>query len=552
MPAPDPQGDPMTKEPVDSPQPSEEQPSGAPASPSPRRRSVWPKILLAVVIVAIGLAAVHQTGWLSVLSRSAVKTAAEEPLPATFAKINLDDLFSTGDVLKLAGRSPGDPGCTAFPSMEKAVVPEPGATACPPLSPGAPPLQAPPAPEPTEEGAKQPPAVSARPVPAPKPVETPVISPREPAFLEPQAKRKPASSPADERPEAVSTGPTATGRPSRGPGPSSTTPEDKTRKAGTPVASQPPTTPTSDRETVPADQDSGKQKPFQLPGSLRVTIHNYAGTSVKWGMMVILDDSRVMAAKSKAWNPSRSAAAAGFVEKLPGALTTGSKMAVRDFLCKKTGSEKKAGPCLSHMLLDWSADPAKQLKEKLAALEPAGTTNPCAAVAYSAKKDLGEIGTLVPRMLMVTCGSAKCDHKSALAALQKTGFKEKIAVDVVALGMGTKRQRGYSELAKKTGGLFIRADNPADMDRALSRYEKILKKKTVEKVEVRGEKATFILDLNEEITVHPGTYTVILPTVAGVPASNRTISNVKIGSGEARVLDVRVRKGKLHVRAGKK
>ncbi len=545
----------MTQKPVDGRQPSEEKPSSASSSSSPRRLSRWLKIVLPVLIVALGLMAAHQTGWWASLTGPDRKSGPSEALSPTAVKTSVDDLFSSSDVLKLVGRSPADPGRVLFPSFERSVVPESGdkAKSCPPLSPGAPPSQAASSPEPAAQGPGPAPAVSPRSLPAPRPVETPVISPREPAVPEASAgKKKAASGPVRDRSDGPESRPPATGRDFPEPDDTGAPAEGKAKKTGTGVASPPlsPSTPGSEKAS---DQDErGKQEPFQLPGSLMVKIHNYAGTSVQWGMMVILDDSSAMASKVKPWNPTPSAAAVNLVGKLPGILTPGSKMAVRDFLCKKTGAEKRSGPCLSHVLLDWSAKPTKQLKEKLAALEPGGTNNPCAAVAFSAKKDLGELGKLVPRMLVVTRGSVKCDHKGALAALQKTGIREKISVDVIALGMSSKRQRGYATLAKKTNGVFIKADKPADIDLALARYEKILKKKTVEKVEVRGDKATFILDLSEEITIPPGSYTVVLPTVAGITTDHRTIPHVRIASGEARVLNVRIRKGKLQVRAVKK
>jgi hypothetical protein len=102
------------------------------------------------------------------------------------------------------------------------------------------------------------------------------------------------------------------------------------------------------------------------------------------GLMVILDDSVVMARKTKPWTPSRSQAAESFVAKLAGNLTPGSKMAVRDFLCKQSDPNKKQKEtaCLSHMLFEWAESPFAGLKEKLALVNPRGHNNPCAA-AYS-------------------------------------------------------------------------------------------------------------------------------------------------------------------------
>ena len=76
--------------------------------------------------------------------------------------------------------------------------------------------------------------------------------------------------------------------------------------------------------------------------------------------MVILDDSVVMARKAKPWTPSRSQAAESFVGRAAGNLTPGSKMAVRDFLCKQSDANKKQKEtaCLSHMLSEWADPPS--------------------------------------------------------------------------------------------------------------------------------------------------------------------------------------------------
>ena len=100
------------------------------------------------------------------------------------------------------------------------------------------------------------------------------------------------------------------------------------------------------------------------------------------GLMVILDDSVVMARKTKPWTPSRSQAAESFVAKLTGYLTPGSRIAVRDFLCKQSngGKKQKETTCLSHMLYEWADSPFPGLKEKLARVSAGGHNNPCAAL----------------------------------------------------------------------------------------------------------------------------------------------------------------------------
>jgi hypothetical protein len=125
-------------------------------------------------------------------------------------------------------------------------------------------------------------------------------------------------------------------------------------------------------------------------------------------------------------------------------------------------------------------------------------------------------------------------------------------IDVLALGLNKKRQKGYSVLTSRTGGVFIEAERPADLDQPFSRYSKILQAKHFEKVEIRGDKASLSVAPFQEITVAPGTYTVSLPVVEGIDPSKRTIPNVKISSGEAHILDVSIKKGKPVIKTVKK
>ena len=110
------------------------------------------------------------------------------------------------------------------------------------------------------------------------------------------------------------------------------------------------------------------------------------------------------------------------------------------------------------------------LKEKLARVSAGGHNNPCAAAAYALKKDFGGAGNLRQRVLVVTAGTAKCAVGEVVKAAEQHGAKDKVGVDVVAFGIGKKGQSAYSNLVKKSNGLLLKVDKPADMDGALARY----------------------------------------------------------------------------------
>ncbi len=212
----------------------------------------------------------------------------------------------------------------------------------------------------------------------------------------------------------------------------------------------------------PENQELAEQ--FQLPGSLIVNIPKYSGVIPKWGLMVILDDSAIMGRKGKNWNPSRLQTAMNLIGKLPTAIAPGSKIAVRDFVCTKSEGKKKAAvKCLSNIRYDWAESPFKGLTEKVGQSSPGGINNPCAAAVFSLKKDFASIGGMTPRILVLTDGTPKCNHSDLFSALDEHG-KDKVSVDVIALGINKKRLNAYSSVTKKTNGFFFKVDKPSDIE----------------------------------------------------------------------------------------
>ncbi len=307
-------------------------------------------------------------------------------------------------------------------------------------------------------------------------------------------------------------------------------------------------------KTPPEPEDRRRSEQFQLPGSLIVRIQNYSGAPVKWDLMVILDDSLSMARKSKTFEPSRLQTATGFIAKIPNALIPGSKLAVRDFECPKTEPKAKraASHCPTRLLYEWADAPFKGLSEKLEQSHPGGKNNPCAAAAYSLKKDFSGAAGLTPRMLIITDSATNCRSNEVLRAIDEQWGRGKLPVDVITLGMNKKRKENYSVLAKRTDGLFFTVESPSELEAAFTRYSKMLKTPILEKVEIRGDRTTLTANVGQEVTLVPGSYTVVLPLVGGLTPSKRVVEDVKITSQKNTLLEVvREKKGKLTVRIGR-
>jgi hypothetical protein len=302
------------------------------------------------------------------------------------------------------------------------------------------------------------------------------------------------------------------------------------------------------------DEEKNGSDLFRLPGSLMVRIHDYEGNTLKWSLMVVVDNSPSMVKRLKAGGVGgKISIAENFISKLPSVLTPGSRLAVRDFSCAKADSEKKKQVhCLSRMIFPWAESPFNSLKEKIEQIGPAGKNNPCAAAAFTLKTDFSVSDALVPRILIITDGTQKCAYGEVLKAVEQHKEKDKIAVDVLALGMVRKNKPGYSGLVDKTEGLFMTADKSTDVDALAAKYGKSLKTRTMEKIEIRGEKSVFTVSPEEEITLTPGTYTVVLPAVLGLHPAKRSVEKIKVNSGEAGVLEVRIKKGRPITKMTKK
>lgn len=327
-------------------------------------------------------------------------------------------------------------------------------------------------------------------------------------------------------------------------------PRGKTPEVGKAGSGAQTSTAKPETGATPSVEKSGKasvSEEFHLPGSIRVQIHNYTGALTKWALMVIVDNSDVMSRESKNWNPARIKIAREAVLVVSEAVGSGSRIALKDFSCK-SNSDKEKGPCPIHTVYDWSEHPFKGFKEKLNSLGVGKLTNPCGAVINSIKKDFVSVGSGVPRLLLVTCGQAKCPTKDTLKVLNRQSPGTKVTVDVLALGIPSKRHATYSVLAKKSGGLFLAIETPEQLDAAMVRYKKALRTSTFEKIEIRNDKATVSVPPDEDMALAPGVYTIVLPRIKGLADTHRSIPNVKIKSGHATLIDVNPKKGKATIK----
>ncbi len=542
--------------------------------PTDRRRRL--AIFVVIVIVCLlALIVTHRSGITSslisrdgllsgwkdvpILSLLSAKKQPEPPQsgepPPAFTRTDAESLFSPPTLLENMGRSATDPARVFFPPFQSPPGPE---NTSPPKSCPAPPavMRGPETDQPTVPSAREsvpqeekPPAVSP---PGGRVVQTPRVLTREPAGSPASDKtpRAKIASPDDaeqDSPENAPASPTVDRPgPIRKPRPSVPTGDE------TPASDDAGGVPAPDKKT-PSVEGEAADEQYRLPGSLRVEVSNYKGTKVKWELMVILDNSAAMDAKPKSWPSGRLPTALGFVARIGEALTPGSRIAVRDFLCKPGTEKKRVVPlCLSHLFRPWSSAPAKGLAKELEKSQPAGRTNPCAAAAYSLKRDFSDAADRTSRLVILTGGVTPCALKEVLNAIERKGAKGKIPVDVIALGMSPRRRKGYSSLTARTGGVFLKVENPGGVNSVIARYRDLLQAPIFEKMVVKGDKTSFPIGNNEEITLAPATYTLLLPEVLGLKPAERSIKNIVIASGQTNILKIKINKGRAIVSTVKK
>ncbi len=527
----------------EEPRPQEQKQNAAGAKAA---RKIWSKtnILIAVVVLVVVCGLAYGLGLFKKIARSA---SSPKKSPPIFHKIADENFFSSEDLLSHVGAGPSDPA-RLQPSPEqsllKVVEKKPEVCSPPNVLPSS--AESPK----EEEAAPALPNIFAPPAPIVK----------EEAKGEESTEGSPPTAKKEMKAATDKKGPAKQGPASQAAFPSLESPKDegplaaKVEVKTKPKPAQSPTQETAPQQAALKKKPESEVKPkpdeYQYPGSLTLKIHGYTGAVMKWGLMVIYDDSAPMGRRIKSWNTSRAHVAESFISKLPTALPPGSKIAVRDFQCGKGESARTQKSCLSRMLYGWADSPFSGLKDKLGQDKPAGKNNPCAAAAYSLKKDFSG-GGLTPRVLIITEGMTKCAYSEVLKALEEHKDKDRIAIDLIMMGTPKKKQDGYTALAKRTGGLALKIENPNDLEPTLAKYSKLLKAHIMEKMEIRGEKTVYSAAPEEETTLPPGTYEIILPLVAGLNSSSRSIPNVKIGSKEAKVMEIRLKKGKPVVKGSK-
>jgi O-antigen ligase len=282
-----------------------------------------------------------------------------------------------------------------------------------------------------------------------------------------------------------------------------------------------------------------------VSGRLVVKIKDYKGVPPKWAVMVILDNSQTMTEQAEPWSPNRMAAAGDAVADLVKGLPKGSKIAMRDFFdevsARRKGREIRLQ--VSRVLSDWADTSSKDLQTDLNATGLKGSNDLCTAAIRSLRSDFGPVESLSPRLLLITDGYNDCSLKEIVKAVETSKLKNRARVDVIAVGAKAPMQKAYADLAKATGGEFLKIDQPKDLQSALAKYVALLQTPKLEPVRVAGQGTDYRILPGEEAELPKGSYTITLPDIQGLDASKRVIEGVKVEPGKKTILDSRIQGG---------
>lgn len=281
--------------------------------------------------------------------------------------------------------------------------------------------------------------------------------------------------------------------------------------------------------------------------TLVVNIIEYVGSPVTWRIMLMLDNSEIMAKEAPPGSQTRLATAVNFASGLAGLIPDNALVALRSFSGEVFG--RKDGRTMplrvSRILYPWDRGSilAAQGRDE-ATFEDTGRNNLCAAVIHSLSKDFPSQEGLLGRLVILTDGNSPCSWSGVTRIVDENRSDATTRVDVIGVGMDPARREIYTQLASRSGGIFLPLDQPSELQSVLSRYVQELRPTVPLPVDVRGLDGRYRIMPGKPFKLPPGRYTILLPPMEGLEPAHRKLGDpVKIAPGESRVLTLSVKDG---------
>jgi hypothetical protein len=130
-----------------------------------------------------------------------------------------------------------------------------------------------------------------------------------------------------------------------------------------------------------------------------------------------------------------------------------------------------------------------------------------------------------------------------MQAVQEGKSGPTVKIDVVAIGIDESKAEKLSGVVQACDGVFLRVEQPSEVDAALAQYAELLHVPRLSEVEISGPTGSHKVLPGEEAVLPPGVYSMTLPEIDGLDPLKRTVRNVEIKPGDSLLLDVSIRNG---------
>ena len=275
------------------------------------------------------------------------------------------------------------------------------------------------------------------------------------------------------------------------------------RRAASSVASKPDSASISAQSGHGAKGGKGSalEEKERLAGKLTVKIRDYRGETVRWDLMVILDNSESMANEAERWSPSRFRAALDFLNGVNNEMTEGSEMAIRGFSSafSLTRDGSRFPISVSRILLNWTHCPVVGLPQAVEHIAPVRGLIPVPLRPVPSARTLPVCTRLSACTCVLTDGRSQCAVREVMSAVTEEKSGPRTVVDIILFASGASHHQGYEELARGSGGVFARLDSPSDLGSTVPTYCSVLKTPKRGQITIRDDKTTREVLPDEEV-----------------------------------------------------
>lgn len=299
----------------------------------------------------------------------------------------------------------------------------------------------------------------------------------------------------------------------------------------------------------PKDRPVLKRDQTSVPGKLAVNLNGHEA-SVPWALLLILDNSQTMLPSQNTHHIDGKRIAQELVSELARNKPPGCAVSLRDFapeIMRRAG--KKVPIKVTHVVWPW-VDSTGDTSQLPLLLETrwTGENDLRPAITHASRTDFRHVQQRNRRVALITDGLGDRVKVASLDSMLKACGKEKVVLDVIAIGMKSPDDEEYTRLVQSEKGIFLRLSVPEQVVPTVGDYLRLLARAMPPSVEIFGSSGNWTLDRGAAISLAPGSYSVLLPRTHGLALAQRIVDDVKISSGMTTLLDIEIADRRVRVR----